>query len=343
MVAIKAHQAEQHINQPAKNIFAYLIYGMDEGRISETARRLAQNWSAKFGDGGEIIRIDERALSENPDIIAIELRSVSMFGGYSVIRVHLNNRIKPDMIKELVALEPENLLIIEAGNLKPSSAIRKLFETSKSAAAIPCYIDEQRDIARLIDQEIIQNGFRLSSPARKLLAQSLGADHGISRQELVKLTLYADGKPEISIEDIEAIIGDSSQLAYDQMIASIMSGNSTTALSQLDRLLASGQSSAGLLTILGRHLTRLYKTRAMMESGRSAKDAVLALRPPVHFKQRDSMIQQAASLDLAAVKKAIATVQETVSRSRQHSDMETTSIERMILVLSSIIRAQHRQ
>ena len=203
----------------------------------------------------------------------------------------------------------------------------------------PCYADEQRDISRLIEQEITSKGFALSSLAQKYLAQSLGSDRGISRQELIKLALYAEGQKQIELDDIQATIGDSSQLAYDQLIALILSGNATQALSKLDRLLASGQSGAGLMTLLGRHLTRIYKIRAMIEAGRQARDAVASLRPPVHFKQKEALLNQANRLTLTSLKKAIHIVQETVARSRQSSELEMINIERMILILCRMTKS----
>ncbi len=339
MVAIKAHQTDQTIKNPSKNMLAYLVYGTDEGRISENATLLSKSWSEKYGEGGDIIRIDERSLADNPDLLAIEIRSVSMFGGYNVVRANLSNRIRADLVMELIELRPQNLLIIEAGNLKPSSAIRKLFDKSRTVAALPCYADEQRDISRLIEEEIVAKGYSLSAPARKLLADCLGSDRGISRQELIKLALYADGKQTIELEDIQTTIGDSSQLAYDQLIALIMSGNATQALSKLDRLLASGQTAAGLMTMLGRHLSRLYKVRAMIEAGKQSSEAMSSLRPPVHFKQKEAMLHQVNRLTLSTLKKAIHVVQETVARSRRSSNMEMVGIERMILILTRMTKS----
>ncbi len=336
MVAIKSHQADSFVKDPQKTIFAYLIYGTDEGRISENAALIARNWSEKFGDGGEILHLDDRALADNPDLLSLEMRSTPMFGGCNVIRISLGPRVKPALVKELVDLQPQNLLIIEAGNLKPSSPVRKLFETSKHAAALACFPDENRDIARLIEEELTAKNISVSPEAQKLLISSLGSDRGVSRQELIKLALYAKDKQQIDPEDIEAIIGDSSQLAYDQLISLILSGNGSKALDKLDRLLASGQSSAGLTTMLGRHLLRLYKVRTLMDAGQNAASALSSLRPPVHFKQKDIMQAEASRLPLKTLQKAIHIVQETVSRARQQSHMELTGTERMIIILSQL-------
>ena len=336
MAVVKSHQVDALIKNPKKGTCAYLIYGTDEGNISENASQLAKNWSKKFGEDGDILQITEASLADNPDILAIELRSIPMFGGRCVVRLSLSNRIKPDLIKELIAFDLQNLLILEAGNLKPGSAIRKLFEKSNKTAALPCFPDEERDITRLIDEELISKNFTVSPEARNMLIANLGSDRGISRQELMKLALYADGKNEITLADIDANIGDSSQLAYDQLIALIMAGNGAKALSKLDRLLSSGQTSAGLSTLLGRHLTRLYKIRALMENGRQAKNAISSLRPPVHFKQRANIENQANRLSLPVLKKAIHLVQETVARSRSQSALELISVQRMIMILSTM-------
>jgi len=338
MVAVKSHLADNFIKDPGPAIKAYLVFGGDEGRVNETAHLLAKNWRAKFGDGGEIIHIDERSLASNPDSLAVELGSVAMFGGLQVVRAKICPRIKPAMIKELLALKPENLLILEAGNLPASSAFRKLFEKSKDAAAIACYADEARDIIRLIDDELVDKGISITPTGRKLLSSILGGDRGVSRMELQKLALYAHDKPQIDVEDILACIGDSSQLAYDQIVSLTLSGAASEALVKLDRLLASGQNCAGLTIVLGRHLARLYKVRVIMDAGRSARDAVASLRPPVFFKQRDAITAQAARLNLKALARAIHLVQETTGANRQNASLERVKTERMIIILAHLAR-----
>ena len=41
---------------------------------------------------------------------------------------------------------------MEGGSLKPNDAIRKLFEASESAAALPCFPDTQKELSILIDE-----------------------------------------------------------------------------------------------------------------------------------------------------------------------------------------------
>ena len=44
--------------------------------------------------------------------------------------------------------------MIEAGDLRRNAPLRALCERAKNAAALPCYADTERDLARLVDSEM---------------------------------------------------------------------------------------------------------------------------------------------------------------------------------------------
>ena len=88
--------------------------------------------------------------------------------------------------------------MIEAGELRPESPLRKACERAKTAVAIACYPDGERDLARLIDDELRTSNLRIAPDARAVLMSLLGGDRQASRNELRKLALYAHGKGEIA-------------------------------------------------------------------------------------------------------------------------------------------------
>src|ERR1700750_424905 len=85
-------------------------------------------------------------------------------------------------------------IIIEAGELRPESPLRKACERAKTAVAIACYPDTERDLAKLIDDELRLSNLRIAQDARAVLMGLLGGDRQASRNELRKLALYAHGK-----------------------------------------------------------------------------------------------------------------------------------------------------
>src|SRR5262249_61870061 len=88
-------------------------------------------------------------------------------------------------------------VIIETGDLKKNSPLRMLCEKSPVAAALPCYPDGARDLARLIDDETRRAGITITPAARDLLASLIGGDRRASRSEIEKLILYALGHNRI--------------------------------------------------------------------------------------------------------------------------------------------------
>ena len=108
--------------------------------------------------------------------------------------------------------------MIEAGDLTAKSPLRTAVERSPLAVALPCYGDEQRDLSSLIDEIVRHNGQKIAPDAKISLASLLGSDRLLSRQEIEKLAVFALGKPQIEVADVEAIIADSSALLVDQII-----------------------------------------------------------------------------------------------------------------------------
>jgi len=67
-------------------------------------------------------------------------------------------------------------IVIEAGELRPESPLRKACERAKTAVAIGCYPDGERDLAKLIDDELRVSNLRIAADARASLMALLGGD-----------------------------------------------------------------------------------------------------------------------------------------------------------------------
>src|SRR5436190_23015192 len=131
MIAIKTHQAGAFLGAPDRVPSAVLFYGTDAGLVAERAAQLAKALAARDSPPGEILRLDDASLEEDPDRIFIELQTAPMFGGRKIVRAAAGRRITAAQLKPLV--EGGNLagyLIVEAGNLRPDDALRALFEKS---------------------------------------------------------------------------------------------------------------------------------------------------------------------------------------------------------------------
>src|SRR5207253_681439 len=70
---------------------------------------------------------------------------------------------------------PNCRIVIEAGDLKRNAPLRAVCERAKNAAVLPCYQDAEKDLIRLIDQEMGEAGLAISPEARAALIPLLRA------------------------------------------------------------------------------------------------------------------------------------------------------------------------
>lgn len=336
MVAYKASAVAAFLKSPKPESRAVLVYGPDAGLVSERANALAQHFAGRNKGETEIVRLGERDFAEDPARLEVELNTRPMFAAQSVVRLTVWPRFDPAMLKPLLATEFANPLIVEAGNLKPDSALRKLFESHKTAAALPCYSDE-RTLAGLIEAELTKAGLSIDRDARNYLMTRLGADQALSRAEVVKLALYAQGKERIGHDDIEAIVGDAAETALENFVYATSGGDVRAALGELQRLAAAGTDRAAALSALGRHFTQLHRVASAASGGGGIADGMKGLRPRPHFKREDAFIAHCKRWGAARLAQALPLIQEATRRTRRSPDLEAAFAERLVLTLTSRI------
>ena len=339
MVAVKAHQAETFLKPPGPAVPAVLFYGTDAGLVAERAARLASQLAAREDPPGEIIRLDDADLDTNPDRLAVELQTMPMFGGSKVVRAAAGRRITAAALQSLIG--SGNLaarLIVEAGNLRPNDALRALFEKSAQAAAVACFPDEAHDLEGLIRATLKSYGLTIGPEARDLLLARVGADRALSRGEIEKLALYAAGKTEVEPADVEAIVGDASELTIDRILAATASGDAARAVAEFARAVAAGENPQGIIAATQRYFQRLHRIRSDIDQGRSFDDAIRQLRPPIHFKQKDALGLQCRTWTTARLTQALSRVARAAKAARLSGALEEAVAEELLMGLAAAAR-----
>jgi DNA polymerase-3 subunit delta len=336
MAAYKSSAVASFLRSPDPSCRAVLLYGPDAGLVAERASALAATFAKRASGSAEMVRLDDRDLAEDPARLEVELRTRPMFATCQVVRVTAGARLDVPSLKALLASPFDSALIVEAGNLRPDSALRKAFESNKSAAALPCYSDE-RNLASLIDTELAEADLRIDGETRRHLMARLGADQALSRSEVAKLALYAKGEGSVTHDDIDAIVGDAAETALETFVYAASGGDPAEALRELKRLAASGTESQAALIALARHFTRLHKVAAAQTEGGSAEEAVKSLRPRPHFKREPEFLAHCRRLGSARLSHFLPLIQETIRHSRRSPQLEGAFTERLLLALTSKI------
>jgi DNA polymerase-3 subunit delta len=333
MVALKAASLPRLLRALDPECRAVLVYGPDAGLVAERAAALAAHFAEGAKGAAEMVRLDDRDLAEDAGRLEVELRTMPMFAHRKVVRLSAGARLDVPALRALLELPLASTLVIEAGALRPDQTLRKLFEGHATAAAIPCYSDE-RTIPDLIDEELARASLRIDSESRAYLAARLGADQALSRSEIAKLALYAAGKGSVGEEDIDAVVGDSAEIAVEEFVYEVSGGDAKAALRELHRLAAGGTDVQTALSALGRHFTQLYRVAAVQASGGTVEQAVRQLRPRPHFKRERAFIAHGRRLGARRLLEALPLIQDAIKRARLNTELEHAFAERLVLTLT---------
>src|SRR6185437_9249459 len=116
------------------------------------------------------VRMDGDELSAEPSRLVEEAMTIPMFGGRRAIRVRAGSRSFASGVDTLADSPIKDCrIVIEAGELRPESPLRKACERAKTAVAIGCYPDGERDLAKLIDDEMKASNLKIAPDARAAL------------------------------------------------------------------------------------------------------------------------------------------------------------------------------
>jgi len=321
MVQVKPADADRLLARPNAAVRVVLIYGDDEGLVSERANRFA---ATVAGKDGEHLRLDMAALSEDPGRLVDEANSIPMFGGQRAISLRVSgNRSIEDALAALLAAPPkDSWVIVIAGELRKSSPLRKLVEESKGAWAVPCYADTARDLDRLIDDETRAAGVAIAPEARELLKTLIGSDRLMSRAEVQKLCLYAIGSPGITADDVRALIGDGGVAALDETVDALASGDAAALDRSYRRLVSSGTPGFVVAGAAQRHFNFLEKARAAIDDGQSPDSVVRSAVPPIYpFSRQPAVARQIERWAPARIERALSMLDTAVRDSRLNGNL----------------------
>lgn len=341
MVSVKGFQVAALVKTPGTRYSAFLLHGTDAGLISERGMALAKAIAEADNPPGEIVRLNDADVENDPERLSLELLTIPMFGGRKIVRAETGRRINSQMIKPLVeAKSLAGVLIVEAGNLKKDDSLRSAFEKSTNAAAIACYQDDDRGLDSIIQDVLKPHNMSISPGARQQLLMRLGADRVLSRGEIEKLALYARGQREISEDDVEAVVADAAELTLDRVVNAAAAGERERAVDELHRALAAGENAQSIILALQRHFTRLHRLGAVIRTGKSIEQAVSDFRPPLHFRQADAMKSQLRLWKADTIEKALNGIAQTARAARRSSILEDLLAERLVLSLAVLARPQ---
>ena len=337
MVAIKAADVDKFVARPDPARPVVLVFGPDAGLVSERVNALIKASVDDVNDPFALARIEAEALAAEPARLAEEAQTIPLFGGRRAVWVKAGGRNIAPAVEALLALPRiECRVVIEAGDLRRNAPLRAVCERAKSAAALPCYADTERDRERLIDSEMREAGLKLTPDARAMLVPLLGGDRAASRSEIAKLALYAHGSNQVSVDDVAAVVSDASTLTLDDIVDATFAGRPAELETQLGKARLAGTAAGSILFAVQRQVAQLHKWRLAIEAGSGF--SLDTAQPPVNFRRKEAIAAALKLWNAARLAAAMAELADATLQSRRNADLADTIAERALLAIAANVR-----
>lgn len=287
---LTAARVASFLAAPDPAIRAALVFGPDQGLVRERADRIAAAIVPDRNDPFRIADLAAATLAGDPARLDDEARALSLMPGRRLVRVRDAGDALAGQFERFFAQKTpgDSFVLVEAGDLASRSSLRRAFEGAKQGAALACYPDGEDELRALVRSVMAQHRVTVAAEAADYLAEHLGGDRMMSRQEIEKLALYAGDGGAVDLDAARAVVGDSAEITVDDAIHAAAAGDCAMLERCLGRAFDEGEAAVTVLRAAIRHFQRLYLASARQAAGASAAEAIASLRPPLFYKARDT-------------------------------------------------------
>lgn len=337
MTALKGRDIAKFIKQGLNKPACVLIYGSNQGRVEQYARQLMTNYFGGDIPADSLIRLDADDIQSNPGLLYDQANASSLFKDKILVRVRGNIKNPQKSLTTILKEPPANPVIIQAENLSTNSALRKLFEKSKSGFALPCYDPDLKEVKVYIQDLLRQKSKSITPEALSMLLKDIHFDLGYVKGEIDKLILYIGDSQVIDINHIFSISSNMKDTDISALADAVGNGDMAKFEYEFDRYVQSGNMINNVHILVQNHFHLLLQLRLMMDEKRQdAIEVVKAHKPVIFFKRQDIIARQLSRWTQDDLRKALDKIQASILFTRQHPQLELSHTGMTYLSLCAV-------
>lgn len=273
-----------------------LVYGPDEIGIDHIVEQCIKDFDSL--NSANITRVEYKNIKDNFIHIIDELNSTSLFASMNIVVINdCPNSLPKSIIDILTNHKFVGKLILKANDLKPHSNLRKFFESHKQALSIACYKDDISQIQQFITQYLQQNNAKFDNNIVKILTSLMPSNKLLIKQEIDKLLLYCQSDP-IDEQSVYDVISDAFEIQLDDLCQAVALNDKSNIIRLMDKAKEQGINFMLIIKVIQIYFSRILEILILAEKGQQLQNAIDSLKPPVFFKQKNSMIIACKALTL---------------------------------------------
>jgi len=332
---------EGFVARPTAAARVIVVYGPDAGLVTERSAIMGKTIAPDLNDPFNVVIMTSDQLLNDPVRLNDEAFAQSLMGGNRLVIIRdAADGLTPLLKDYLKEPSRDTLVIVEAGELGTKSSLRALAEKAENAVAVPCYVEDERDLTKFLQTAAKDTGFTIDRDALTALAGSLVGDRAVARGEFEKLITYkiSDDDKVIRLADVEACQGDVRSRTFDELVNAVGLGDAPRMAASFAALTREQTAPVAILRTVQGHFRRLYQVHLKMETGLDAKIAMKSLQPPVFWKYEDQFAAQLRRWPRGRIENLLNMLGQVEAQTKQTA-MPAETLTANILLKTTLARA----
>jgi len=320
---IKSYEIKKNKSNVLKNNL-FLLYGENVGLKKDIKNFIVDELKQKNNDL-EILSLYESEVINNRDNFYNLVYSGSLFSKKKIITINETTDKIIDIIKYVHEKCPQDIYLIFISNiLDKKSKIRTLFEKEKELTCIPCYLDNERDLAAIAQLELKKNNIMLSRESINLLIEKSNADRNNLRNEIEKIIAYSHNKEKIEVDEIKTLINFSGDYKSDIFVNECLCGNIVQYKKIISEFYVNTINQILLLRILSNKIHRLLRIKEGTDESYNLDTILNTCKPPIFWKEKPIVKKQLALWKLKDLKEIITDINKTEILCKKNPHISTS-------------------
>lgn len=323
-------------NQPIKDFKSFLFYGSSEFFVQ---------WKIEhfFKKNPAFVQLETRVISqdsllEKDTSLSSLLLTQDFFTGPQVtIIAHATDKITSLIEQALESSSSLPFFFIKAQDyLKPTSKLRKLYESHAELGSIACYELTPAELEKEITSFFTQHQKKIPSELAQRMGLFFHSSPELLKPELEKILLYMGPQEVVDPSDIKKIMCLSTSGDTADLVNAFLNKNKKALINSIENL-EETSSYISVLRALGASLLRLHQVKSQMEKQKSFERAIQELSPPLLFTEHALFRKRLSLWSHPALENALKKMSETEIILKLNSRMtkeifEFSLLETLLLV-----------
>ena len=293
----------------------YLFYGNNDGLQNEV---INDNFTNNFK--GSVNRYDENEFINNYEVVSSELLTSSLFEKEKIIIISRTSDKLLKLVEEILDKAIKDIkIILKSSVLEKRSKIRNFFEKRKDLIIVPFYEDNINTLSAIVIKFINQNNINMSRESINLLVNRANGSRKFLKIELDKILNYSFTKKKIDLSIVKKLTNLNENYSVNELADNYLERNKKNIAKILNENNYSDEDCILILRTVLSKSKRLFGIIEKYNETRNLDDAISNTKPPIFWKDKESIKKQANSWKINDLKEKIYQINEVETLVKNNS------------------------